>query len=37
MLRFAIKTLDNKLKDGRKAVTYVPGTIMDYASVYGQT
>ena len=40
--KLAIKTPDNKfeeitLKNGTKAITYVPGTIMDYASVYGKT
>ena len=37
--KFAIETPDNKiqkvtLKDGSKELNYLPGTIMDYASVY---
>ena len=36
---FAIKTPENKiqevtLKDGSKELNYLPGTIMDYASIY---
>ena len=39
--KFTIKTPDNKvqevtLEDGSKECNYLPGTIMDYASVYGQ-
>ena len=38
--KFAIETPDNKiqevtLKDGSKELNYLPGTIMDYASIYG--
>ena len=38
--KFAIETPDNKiqevtLKDGLKELNYLPGTIMDYASIYG--
>ena len=38
--KFAIETPDNKiqevtLKDGTKELNYLPGTIMDYASIYG--
>ena len=38
--KFAIETPDNKiqevtLKDGSKELTHLPGTIMDYASIYG--
>ena len=38
--RFAIETPDNKiqevtLEDGLKELNYLPGTIMDYASIYG--
>ena len=38
--KFAIETLDNKiqevtLEDGSKELNYLPGTIMDYASIYG--
>ena len=38
--KFAIKTPDNKiqevtLQDGSKKLNYNPGTIMDYASIYG--
>ena len=38
--KFAIKTPDNKiqevtLEDGSKELNYPPGTIMDYASIYG--
>ena len=38
--KFAIKTHDNKiqevtLEDGSKELNYLPGTIMDYASIYG--
>ena len=38
--KFAIKTPDNKiqkvtLEDGSKELNYLPGTIMDYASIYG--
>ena len=38
--KFAIQTPDNKiqeviLEDGLKELTYPPGTIMDYASIYG--
>ena len=37
--KFAIKTPDNKiqdvtLKDASKELNYLPGTIMDYASIY---
>ena len=37
--KFAIETPDNKiqeatLKDGAKELNYLPGTIMDYASIY---
>ena len=37
--KFAIETPDNKiqevtLKDGLKEFNYLPGTIMDYASIY---
>ena len=37
--RFAIETSDNKiqevtLKDGSKELNYLPGIIMDYASIY---
>ena len=37
--KFAIETPDNKikevtLKDGSKELNYLPGTIMDYASIY---
>ena len=37
--QFAIKTPDNKiqevtLKDGAKELNYLPGTIMNYASIY---
>ena len=38
--KFAIETPDNKiqevtLEDGSKELNYFPGTIMDYASIYG--
>ena len=38
--KFAIETHDNKiqevtLKDGSKELNYLPGTIMDYTSIYG--
>ena len=38
--KFAIKTPDNKiqevtLEDGLKELNYIPGTIMDYTSIYG--
>ena len=38
--KFAIKTPDNKiqevtLEDGSKELNYLPGTTMDYASIYG--
>ena len=38
--KFAIETPDNKiqevtLKDGLKELNYLPGTIMDYTSIYG--
>ena len=38
--KFAIETPDNKiqevtLEDGLKELNYLPGTIMDYASIYG--
>ena len=38
--KFAIETPDNKiqeviLQDGSKELNYLPGTIMDYASIYG--
>ena len=38
--KFAIETPDNKLQevtldDGSKELIYLPGTIMDYASIYG--
>ena len=38
--KFAIETPDNKiqevtLEDGSKELDYLPGTIMDYASIYG--
>ena len=38
--KFAIKTPDNKiqevtLEDGSKELNYLPGTIMDYTSIYG--
>ena len=38
--KFAIKTPDNKiqevtLEDGSKELNYLPGTIMDFASIYG--
>ena len=38
--KFAIETPNNKiqevtLEDGSKELNYVPGTIMDYASIYG--
>ena len=38
--KFAIETPDNKiqevtLEDGSKELNYLPGTIMDYASIYG--
>ena len=37
--KFAIETPDNKiqevtLKDGSKELNYLPGTIIDYASIY---
>ena len=37
--KFAIETPDNKiqevtLKDGSKEINYLPGTIMDYTSIY---
>ena len=37
--KFAIETPDNKiqevnLKDGSKELNYLPGTIMDYTSIY---
>ena len=37
--KFAIETPNNKiqevtLKDGSKELNYLPGTIMDYASIY---
>ena len=39
--KFAIETPDNKiqkvaLEDGSKELNYHPGTIMDYASIYGE-
>ena len=38
--KFAIETPDNKiqevtLEDGSKELNYLPGTIMDYTSIYG--
>ena len=38
--KFAIEAPDNKiqevtLQDGSKELTYLPGTVMDYASIYG--
>ena len=38
--KFAIETSDNKiqevtLEDGSKELNYLPGTIMDYTSIYG--
>ena len=38
--KFAIETPDNKiqevtLEDDSKELNYLPGTIMDYASIYG--
>ena len=38
--KFAIETPDNKiqevtLEDGLKGLNYLPGTIMDYTSIYG--
>ena len=38
--KFAIETLNNKLQevtlqDGSKEIDYLPGTIMDYATIYG--
>ena len=38
--KFAIETPDNKiqevtLEDGLKELNYLPGTIIDYASIYG--
>ena len=38
--KIAIETPDNKiqeitLKDGSKELNYLPGTIMDYASIHG--
>ena len=38
--KFAIETLNNKLQevtlqDGSKELDYLPGTIMDYASMHG--
>ena len=38
--KFAIETPDNKiqevtLQDGSKELNYLPGTILDYASIYG--
>ena len=38
--KFAIETPDNKiqevnLQDGSKELNYLPGTIMDYTSIYG--
>ena len=38
--KFAIETPDNKiqevtLEDGSKELNYLPGTIVDYASIYG--
>ena len=38
--KFAIKTPDNKiqevtLEDGSKELNYLPGTVMDYTSIYG--
>ena len=38
--KFAIETPDNKiqevtLEDGSKELDYLPGTIMDYTSIYG--
>ena len=38
--KFAIETPDNKiqevtLQDGSKELNYLPGSIMDYASIYG--
>ena len=38
--KFAIKALNNKLQeftlqDGSKEIDYLPGTIMDYASMHG--
>ena len=38
--KFAIETPDNKiqevtLQDGLKELNYLPGSIMDYASIYG--
>ena len=40
--KFAIETPDNKiqevtLEDGSKELNYLPGTIMDYASIYGRS
>ena len=40
MYKFAIETPDNKvqevtLQDSLKEHNYLPGTIMDYASIYG--
>ena len=40
--KLAIESPDNKfvditLKDGSKGLTYSPGTLMDYASIYGKT
>ena len=39
--KFAIETHDNKiqevtLKDGSKELNYLPGTIMDYTSIYSE-
>ena len=39
--KFAIETPDNKLQemtlqDGLKELNYLPGSIMDYASIYSQ-
>ena len=39
--KFVIETPDNKiqevtLQDGLKELNYLSGTIMDYASIYGQ-
>ena len=39
--KFAIETLNNKLQevtlqDGSKQLNYLPGTLMDYASMHGQ-
>ena len=39
--KFAIETPDNKIQevtseDGLKDLNYLPGTFMDYASIYGE-